>query len=250
MFYICFDQMQNNLISQAAQMGAGGTPNDLLPAMNQVGCIVLGPLIQGSLYPFLHRRQTFLKPIVRITIGFGFVVLSMLHAAVAQQQIYRAPPCYAHLDRCGPNRVDVWIQAPLYFLMSAGEIFALVTALEYAYDHAPGGMKVLVQAFGLLAGSAGSAGALALSAAARNPHLVAFYASLTAGMAAVTVAFWLAFRRYDDQYNDRAQESDTAQFPVSQCQGHVHCRTRRRLADAAPALDPIDAGRPLSFAVP
>jgi hypothetical protein len=43
MFYICFDQMQNNLISQAAQMEASGTPNDLLPAMNQVGCIVLGP---------------------------------------------------------------------------------------------------------------------------------------------------------------------------------------------------------------
>ena len=39
--------MQNNLISQAAQMEASGTPNNLLPAMNQVGCIVLGPLIQG-----------------------------------------------------------------------------------------------------------------------------------------------------------------------------------------------------------
>ena len=46
-FYICFNQMQNNLISQAAQMEASGTPNNLLPAMNQVGCIVLGPLIQG-----------------------------------------------------------------------------------------------------------------------------------------------------------------------------------------------------------
>jgi dipeptide/tripeptide permease len=71
MFYICFDQMQNNLISQAAQMEASGTPNDLLPAMNQVGCIVLGPLIQGWVYPLLHRRQIYLKPIMRITIGFS-----------------------------------------------------------------------------------------------------------------------------------------------------------------------------------
>ncbi|KAF1358616.1 hypothetical protein EJ07DRAFT_67827, partial [Lizonia empirigonia] len=42
MFYVCFDQMQNNLISQAGQMQTNSTPNDLLPAMNQVGCIVLG----------------------------------------------------------------------------------------------------------------------------------------------------------------------------------------------------------------
>ena len=123
---------------------------------------------------------------------------------------------------------------------------ALVTALEYAYDHSPKGIKVVVQAFGILAGTEGSADALALSAAARNSHLVAFYASLTAGMAAVTVASWLTFRRD----NDRAREGDENQFAVSQCQGHVRCRTRRGFADAAPALHPIDAGRPLSFAVP
>lgn len=249
MFYICFDQMQNNLISQAAQMEASGTPNDILPAMNQVGCILFGPLIQGSLYPFLHRRRIYLKPIMRITIGFGFVALSMLYAAVVQHRIYSAPPCYTHLERCGPNHVNVWVQAPLYFLMSAGEIFALVTALEYAYDHAPKRMKVVVQAFGLLAGSAGSAGALTLTAAARNPHLVTFYASLTAGMVAVTVAFWLAFHRYDDQASAGgrdASQSDTA----SRQEQMDSRRTRRRFADPAPTLDPIDAGRPLSFAVP
>ena len=248
MFYICFDQMQNNLISQAAQMEASGTPNDLLPAMNQVGCIVLGPLIQGWLYPFLHRRQIYLKPIMRITIGFSFVALSMLYATVVQHKIYSAPPCYVHLEHCGPNHVNVWIQAPLYFLMSTGEIFAYVAALEYAYDHSPQTMKVVVQAFGLLSGGAGSAGALVLTPIARDPHLVAFYASLTAGMTAATVAFWLAFHRYDAEAS--AAERDACRGDMAGCQEQTESRfARRRFADSAPTLDPIDTGRPLSFAV-
>jgi hypothetical protein len=35
-FWTCFDQMQNNLISQASSMQTNGTPNDMLSAMNQV----------------------------------------------------------------------------------------------------------------------------------------------------------------------------------------------------------------------
>ena len=83
MFYVCFDQMQNNLISQAGQMETNGTPNDLLPAMNQVGCIVLGPLTQELLYPFLHRRRVYLTAVSRIAVGFAFVALSMCARALA-----------------------------------------------------------------------------------------------------------------------------------------------------------------------
>lgn len=231
--------MQNNLISQAAQMEASGTPNDLLPAVNQVGCIVLGPIIQGWVYPFLHRRGIYLQPVARITIGFGFVALSMLYATIVQHAIYNAPPCYANLDHCGPNHINIWIQAPLYLLMSVGEIFAYVTGLEYAYGHSPQKMKVVVQAFGLLSGSAGSAGALALTPIARNPRLVAFYASLTGGMAFVTLAFWLVFRRYDAEEASSAGCDAQMEF---QCAG-------QRCIRSAPKLR-IDVGRPFSFVMP
>lgn len=248
MFYICFDQMQNNLISQAAQMQGSGTPNDLLPAMNQVGCIVFGPLIQGGLYPFLHRRQVYLKPIMRIAVGFCFVVLAMLYATIIQHKIYSAPPCYTQLGHCGPNHVSVWIQAPLYLLMSIGEIFAYVTALEYAYDHSPERMKVIVQAFGLLSGSVGSAGALALTPIAHDPHLVVFYASLTGGMAAVTMIFWLLFHKYDKQAS--TAEQDAAQSDkVIDLRMAASDRTSRQLTDSMPMLGPIETGRPLSFTV-
>jgi POT family proton-dependent oligopeptide transporter len=74
-------------------MKASRTPNDLLPVTNQVGCIFPGPDIQGSLYPFLHRQQMYLNPIVRIIIGCGLFALFMLYAAIFQHSIYSAPPC-------------------------------------------------------------------------------------------------------------------------------------------------------------
>jgi POT family proton-dependent oligopeptide transporter len=214
MFYVCFDQMQNNLISQAGQMDTKGTPNDLLPALNQVGCIVMGPLIQMGLYPFLHRRRIYIGPVMRITIGFGFMALAMLYATVVQHAIYSSPPCSESLDLCSDldigiqGRPNVWLQAPIYFLISTGEIFAYVTGLEYAYDHSPKDMKVIVQAISLLVAGIGSVVALALTPVAHDPNLLIFYASLTASMAVITIIFWLAFRNYDKtQSNDEQQHS-------------------------------------------
>ncbi|KAF1917467.1 major facilitator superfamily domain-containing protein [Ampelomyces quisqualis] len=201
-FYVCFDQMQNNLISQAGQMKLGTTPNDLVGAMNQVGCIIMGPLIQEVLYPFLHRRRIYIGPIMRITIGFGITVLAMLYATFVQHAIYSAPPCYDNPANCAvasspANLPNVWIQAPIYFIMAIGEIFCMVTALEYAYEYSPKDMKVIVQAINLLVAGLGSVVALALTAVANDPKLVIFYASLASAMALTTFLFWVVYRHYD-----------------------------------------------------
>lgn len=187
MFYVCFDQMQNNLISQNAQMETNGVPNDLVGAMNQVGCIIFAPLIQEVLYPFLHRRRIYLRPVTRITIGFCFVVAYMLYATLVQHFIYSSTD----------TKVNVWIAAPLYFLLAIGEVFAMVTAMEYAYDHSPKDMKAIVQAVSLLLAGVGSAVAMALTPAARDPLMVIFYGSLTGAMVLTTIVFYIVFRRYD-----------------------------------------------------
>ncbi|KAF2187326.1 PTR2-domain-containing protein [Zopfia rhizophila CBS 207.26] len=206
-FYICFDQMQNNLISQASQMESYHIPNDLLPAVNQVACIILGPLIQSWLYPFLHRRNIYFRPIVRITIGFAFISVSMVYATVVQHVIYSTGPCYEWPIQCldagwerKPNQVNVWIQAPVYVFIAFGEIFAYVTALEYAYDHSPTDMKVIVQAISLLIAGVGSASAMALTPIAHDPHLVILYACLASAMAITTAVFWITFNKYDQIY--------------------------------------------------
>ncbi|KAF3008403.1 peptide transporter ptr2 [Curvularia kusanoi] len=186
-FYVCFDQMQNNLISQNARMETNGTPNDLVGAMNQVGCIIFAPLIQEVLYPFLHRRRIYLRPVTRIAIGFCFIASAMLYATLVQHFIYAS----------GDTKINIWIQAPLYFLYAIGEVFAMVTAMEYAYDHSPKDMKAVVQAVSLLIAGIGSGFAMALTPAAHDPLMVIFYASLTGAMVLTTIIFYALFRHYD-----------------------------------------------------
>jgi POT family proton-dependent oligopeptide transporter len=228
--------MQNNLISQAGQMETRGTPNDLLPAMNQVGCIVFGPLVQDVLCPQLHRRRIYPTPRTRITIGFTFIVLSMMYATIVQALIYKSPPCYTQPRGCGPNQINVWIQAPVYLLMSIGEIFACVAALEYANENSPKTLKVVVQAVGLLVGGLGSACAMALTLVAHDPYLIVFYGSLAGCMAVTTILFRRLFR-------DRTRPLFTVNNTTSQAPVH---QTMDRLPDAAPSLDTIDAGKSVS----
>lgn len=186
--------MQNNLISQASHMRMGGTPNDLLPAMNQVGCIVFGPMIQDVLYPFLHRRNIYPSAIARITAGYAFVTMAMLYATVLQFFIDKTSSCNDSPGRCNYSQIHVWLQAPVFLFLAVGEILAVVTGMEYAYSQAPQGAKVLVQAVGLLVAAFASGIALSLSVVAHDPNMVVFYGSLTATMAATTIAFWLLFR--------------------------------------------------------
>jgi POT family proton-dependent oligopeptide transporter len=94
-------------------------------------------------------------------------------------------------------RPNVWLQAPLYVLLAIGEVFAMTTAMEYAEKHAPKQMEVLVQAIGMLITGVGSAIALVIAEAARDPYLTWFYASLTIGMAVTAIIFWCVFRKCD-----------------------------------------------------
>ena len=217
-------------------MQTHGIPNDMMPSMNQVACIIFGPLIQLVLYPFLHRRKIHFKPIARITVGFGFVALSMIYATAVQQVIYTTGPYYDFAVYAGktsrplPNNVNVWIQAPIYVFIAIGEIFAYVTALEYAYDHSPKNMKAIVQAISLLLAGVGSACAMGLTPISRDPYLVIFYASLASVMAATTTLFWWVFRKYD-RLRASVDDEEFAVEPESDS-GKDHTFTYRRGASA------------------
>lgn len=204
-FYVCFDQMQNNLISQAKQMQTHGIPNDLLPALNQVACIVIGPIIQHGLYAWLNNRNIRFGAIARITVGFVFIALSMVYATITQHLIYNSAPCYNSPGKCHaingvqqPNDVNVWVQSPIYILMAIGEIFALVTGLELADQKSPKDMRAIVQAINMGIAGLGSACAMGLTAIAYDPNLVILYACLSAGMALTTLCFWYFFHKYDN----------------------------------------------------
>jgi hypothetical protein len=108
--------------------------------------------------------------------------------------------------------VNVWIQSPVYVFMAVGELFAYVTAMEYAYEQSPKDMKAIVQAISLLIGGVASGCAMGLTPIARDPYLVILYGSLTGAMTVTTALFWWLFSKYDKLEIHGADNSFTAEM--------------------------------------
>lgn len=198
LFWLCFGQVDNNLVSQAGQMETHGIPNDMIRTINGISCIVLIPLAQKFLYPELSRRGIHFGPIARMTTGFLIVVLAMAYAAIVQKIIYQKNPCYVTQEGCNEGRkVDVFVQAPVYILLAAGEVLASVSGSEFAYNQAPRRMKSLVQALYVSTAGIGSVLGICLARAARDPDVMYLYASLAIAMFVATVLFWVAFRKHE-----------------------------------------------------
>lgn len=230
--------MQNNLISQAGQLRTDGTPNDLLPAMNQVGCIVFAPIASFLIYPQLARRNIYPSPVERIVLGFIFVTISMLWATILQLEIYKTSTCHESPQPCATSGVSVWLQAPVYLFLSVGEVFALTAGSEYAYSQAPEGAKVVVQAISSMVAALGSAIAMSLTPVAHDPNLTIFYASLAGAMAVTTTAFWFLFHDYVTYQSDEGKAGPSDEASESH---------QSKIPDAALQIRPIGSTDPIGL---
>ena len=202
-FYLCVNQIFNNLVSQAGQMKLGEVPNDFIQVFSAVACIILGPLLQG-IFEILAKYQIHYGPIARITTAFLFCGIAMAYSAGLQKLIYSAGPCYDRPLACKEseggrisNEVSVWAQVPVYFLLGVAEILGFVTVFEYSYEHAPGNMKSIIQAVGQLTAGVASALGMAISPTAKDPNLVVMYSCLAGAAGGSALLFWLWFGKYD-----------------------------------------------------
>ncbi|KAJ5503823.1 Proton-dependent oligopeptide transporter family [Penicillium fimorum] len=202
--WLCYNQTFNNLISQAGQMVTYGIPNDMMKIAGAISGIIIAPIIQKGLYPYLTKKRVSFGPIARMTVGFFFLTLSMVYTTVIQKLIYQTGPCYdtplvcdAANDRTLPNQISVFLQVPTYFGGALAEVFCLTTGTEYAYNNAPKSMKTLVQAIWLAMAGVGTCLALAFTPLTKDPHLVTMYAILAGLLGGATVLLWIQFRRLD-----------------------------------------------------
>ncbi|KAI1085422.1 PTR2-domain-containing protein [Whalleya microplaca] len=203
-YWLCFNQTFNNLISQAGQMITYGIPNDMMKTTGAIAGIIVTPIIQNGLYPFLARRRIRFGPIARVTVGFGILSLTMAYTVVVQHLIYNTGPCFNYPLNCPagnnqPNQISVFLQIPIYFAGEVSSVFCCTTGTEYAYNRAPKSMKSLVQAIWLAMGGFGSCLALALSPLAEDPRLVIMYSILAGLMGISTVLSWLIFGHLDKE---------------------------------------------------
>jgi proton-dependent oligopeptide transporter, POT family len=215
---LAYGQMTNNLTSQAAVMKLGGVPNDIVSNFNPLFIVLLIPIMDQLIYPFLRKLGTKFTPIKRITCGFFLASSAMISACVTQYYIYQMSPCGNQANSCedadgntlGAN-ISVWVQLLPYGLIGFSEIMASVTSLEYAFTKAPTNMRSTVQAVALFMNALSSALAQALVALAEDPLLVWNY-GLVAVLAAVGgVLFWIDNRKLD-QEEDRLNGLPSAQF--------------------------------------
>lgn len=174
-----------------------GIPNDVLNNLDPFALIILIPICDLIVYPFLRRRGYHFTPIKRITLGFFTGALAMIWALVIQVYIYRQSDAGDQAYSGEPVGINVWAQTGSYVLIAISEIFASITSLEYAFNMAPKSMRSLVMAFALFQSALGSAIGEAFNPLSADPLLNWNYGIAAVLSAVAGVLFWYQFREQD-----------------------------------------------------
>jgi POT family proton-dependent oligopeptide transporter len=197
-YWLTYNQLNNNLTSQAATMQVNGLPNDVLSNLDPFALIILIPVCDILVYPFLRRMGLNFSALKKITLGFFTGAAAMIWAATVQHYIYKTNPCGDNASLCDQVApLSVWIQTGSYVLIAISEILASITGLEYAFTKAPKNMRSLVMSVFLFMTAISSALGEAFVSLSADPLLVWNY-GVMAVLALITgVVFWLSVRDLD-----------------------------------------------------
>ncbi|EKV11604.1 MFS peptide transporter, putative [Penicillium digitatum] len=218
LYWLAYNQMLNNLTSQAATMKLGGVPNDIINNLNPIALIIFIPIFDHIVYPGIRKMGFHFTPLKRITAGFIVAALSMVVAAVTQHYIYKLGPCGNQANYClevkhEHTNISVWVQALTYIMGGISEILASITSLEYAYTKAPKNMRSLVQAVSLLMNAFSSAIGQAFVGLADDPLLTWNYTVVAILAFLGGIGFWVTNYKLDAQEDAMNMLPDSAYSP-------------------------------------
>jgi len=207
-FWLCYSQIDGNLGTVAAGMTLNGTPNDLIQNLNPISIIIMIPIFDRIIYPFLRARNINFSPIKRIFAGFLVAGLAMVYASVLESYQNKLSPCRGGIfdkqpaactinKQHSPTRLNVWIVAGPYILVGMAEIFASITSLEYAFTKAPKRMKSVVMAFAQFQTALSSALNFALVAVNVEEKFVWLFGSFAVTAWIFGTIFFFTFRKLD-----------------------------------------------------
>lgn len=201
-FWALWDQCGSTWTLQAEKMDRVVLGMEIrssqVQAVNSVLTLTFIPLFSYVVYPLLDRvwQLTALRKIGLgiFTIGVSFLVSAWIESRLG----------------AGAKLSVLW-QLPAYVLLTAGEVMASITALEFAYTQAPRHLKAVVQAVYLLSVTAGNWFTAGVQWFISNPDGTAklsgapyfiFFAVLAM---AAAFAFSLVARGYREQSNLQTQ---------------------------------------------
>lgn len=119
--------------------------------------LMLIPVMDKMVYPWLDKKGWRLSVFTRISIGFLFAVGSMIVAGIVEIK-RKESNCFDQTisDKTYSACLPIYYQIPQYGLIGISEVFASVAALEFAYKEAPKTMQSFVMGLFFFAQSAGS----------------------------------------------------------------------------------------------
>lgn len=201
LYWVTYNQINNNLTSQAAVMKLNGVPNDIIANLDPFALLILIPICDILVYPALRKAGINFSPIKKIACGFYVATAAMIWACVIQAYIYKYSSCgkYAAGKGCEPTSIIVWAQSGSYVLIALSEILASITCLEYAFTKAPRNMRSLVMAFNLFMTAIAAAIGQGLVALSADPLLVWNYGVVAVLSFIGGTGFWLQYRGLDKQ---------------------------------------------------
>ncbi|OKL63990.1 hypothetical protein UA08_00120 [Talaromyces atroroseus] len=198
LYFLCYNQINNNLTSQAALLQTHGFPNEILTSIDPLAIIILIPIFDRVLYPLLRSFKINPTPIKKITAAFFFASAAMIWAAVLQYYIYKKSPCGYSATTCeSPSPISFGAQSGAFVLIAISEILGTITVLEYSFSKAPVEMRSLVQALALFANAVASAIGEALTPLTHDPLLIWNFAVPAILSAVGGLCFWFRFRKLD-----------------------------------------------------
>jgi len=200
LYWLSYNQMNNNLTSQAATMTRNGVPNDLITNLNPISLVIFIPLVDKFLYPAFRKAGIRFTPIKRIAVGFILASMAMVSATIIQYFIYKEGPCGKYMNECEtPAPINVWVQSVPYVLIGFSEIFTSITGLEFAFTKAPKNMRSLVTSYWHFMSAFSNAIGQALVSLAEDPLLVWNYGVVAILAFIGGILFWLHQRKTDAQ---------------------------------------------------
>lgn len=187
-------------------MTTNDAPNDLLSNFNPLTIIVMAPILNYGVYPYLRKLGIKFSPIRRVVTGYLFAAATMLVGAILQWRVYETSPCGYFSTNCKigttVSPLSVWTQLPLYVLPATAELFVNITCYEIAYTRAPQRMKGLIFAIVLFMSSLSSALVLIISPSFSDPNLIWPFVGIGGACVLAAIVIWIFFREMDDDEGD------------------------------------------------
>ena len=85
--WLTYNQINNNLTSQAAVLNTHGLPNDILANLNPFALLILLPSLELVIYPALRRAGIRFTPVKRVFCGFMVGALAMVRSALLSRRL-------------------------------------------------------------------------------------------------------------------------------------------------------------------